>query len=102
MDAAACVDGDHGALADVEIIVHHIVEALFRDHHGDIDMVCLHAGLDDDVDALLVGLALDAHALAVGMVSPLAVGADVHRTLSAGGHAGNDLKDVLLDIIQHF
>ena len=102
MDAAACVDGDDGALADEEIVVDHIVEALFGDHHGDIDMVGLDTGLDDDVDALLVGLALDAHALAVRVVGPLAVGPDVHRALGVCGHAGDHLKDVLLDIVQHF
>ena len=101
VDAAARDDLHDRALAHKEVVVDHVVEAGFREHDRDVDVLVLGEGLDLDVDAVLVGLGDDLDVFGVLAVGLLAVGADVHRARGDAGHVGDLLQDFFLDVVQH-
>ena len=102
VDAAPGHNPDVGVLADIEVVVHRVVEAGFGHHHGDVDALGPGAGIDADVDAVLIGLGGDVDVLGIPAEGFLTVGADVHRALGGnGGQLGHLPQNSLLDFVQH-
>ena len=100
VDAAAGDDCDVRALADVEVVVHEILEAALLDYDGDVDALVLRAGLDIYVYAWLVALGDDVYVR--GGVPPLklAVGADVVRALGHAVQIGYLREQVALNLVK--
>ena len=54
VDAAAGHDGHVAVVADDKIVVDGLIQAALAEHHRDVDRLIFGAGLDDDVNAVLV------------------------------------------------
>ena len=77
VDATARDDQYVCALADVEIVIHHIVHAAFGQNDRDVYAFILGKGLDGDINARFVGLGFDLNICARGTGKRLSILADV-------------------------
>ena len=101
MDAAAGHDGHVAVIPHEKVVIDQIGQAALAEDHGDVDRLVLGARLDDDVNAVLVGLG---HDVDVGGGVParlFAVGPDVIGPLGDGVQLGHLLQEVLLNGIDH-
>ena len=96
VDAAAGHNGHITVVADDEIVVDGLIQAALAEHHGDMDRLIFGAGLNDDVDAVLV---LFADNVDVGGGVPggrLPVGPDVIGPFGHIMELGDLLQQILL------
>ena len=74
VDTAAGNDQDIGVITDEEIVVDLLFDAALGDHHGDMHLLALGAGLDENIhsadalfgDDLYIPAGLSEHGLRVG------------------------------------
>ena len=77
VDAAPGDDAHLGALADVKIVVNHVVQAAFGHDHGNVNGLVLREGHDANVDAGLVLFGFDDDVFGRMPSGALAVAADI-------------------------
>ena len=77
VDAAAGHDGHVAVVPHEEVVVHQVGQTALAEDHGDVDGLVLGARLDDDVDAVLVGLGYDVDVGGGVPAGLFAVGPDV-------------------------
>ena len=91
VDAAAGHDDHVRVLADIEVVVHRLLQAALGEHHGDVHALVFGAGLHMDVDAAAVCLGDDLNVGSAAAARKLAVGPEV---IGALGHAVQ-IRDLL-------
>ncbi len=97
VDAAAGHDGHVAVLADVERVVHHVLQAGLRDDDGDEHRLALGAGRDVDVDAGVVRLGGDLDVRGRVALHQLPVLADVERAFRHAVDVGYLGEQALVD-----
>ena len=97
VDAAAGDDLDIAILADIEVVVHRLLQAALGEHHGDVHALVFGAGLHMDVDAAAVCLGDDLDVGGAAAACKLAVGPEVVGALGHGVEIGDLLDEALLD-----
>ena len=101
VDAAPGNDGHVGSFADVEVVVHQVLEAGLAQNHRDVYALVLGERADKNVDARFVGLGHDVDVGGGVAGFQLAVGTDV---VSAHGQAvqlGHFAQQVFLNGVHH-
>ena len=101
MDAAAGNDADIRALADMEIVINDLLNAILRNQRGDMHILMLRKGLYINIQTRAVGLGYNINIFRGLPAFALAVIADIE---GAGGRhdAGNLRQQIFYNITQHY
>ncbi len=87
VDTAACDDHDVGVVADEEVVVDLLFDTALGDHHGDMHLLVLGAGLDENINTADSLFGDDLDILAGLPEHRLGVGTDIKR-------AGRDILHI--------
>ena len=95
VDAAAGNDGDVGVLPDFKVVVDHVVDTAFGDHHRDVSNLPFGAGFDFDVNAGNADFRGDGDVVGGVLLHPFAVGPQVVGPIVELRQVGDGFKQVL-------
>ena len=102
VDAAAGHDVHLGAFADEEVVINLVLKPSLGEHHRDMDAAVLAAGGHININAVLVGLALDADGIGAVAQNLLAVHTDIDCALRLTIlHVCDGFQQAFFNLSQH-